>query len=116
MEFYEIVDELLDIGKTVPESKYTEVGLLVGWCDMTYDVVVCACMCVTCMLVSVECWVLGNASWLLSVVYGVWSSGLASTRRSGWLAVNVKFVVSLVEGGIMIDVTVCKCVSFRLGL
>ena len=89
---------------------------LVGWCDMTYDVVVCACMCVTCMLVSVECWVLGNASWLLSVVYGVWSSGLASTRRSGWLAVNVKFVVSLVEGGIMIDVTVCKCVSFRLGL
>jgi hypothetical protein len=25
MEFYDIVDELLDIGKSVPESKFTEV-------------------------------------------------------------------------------------------
>ena len=25
MEFYDIVDELLDIGKSVPESKHTEV-------------------------------------------------------------------------------------------
>ena len=28
-EFYEIVDELLDIGKTIPESKHSEV-----WVDV----------------------------------------------------------------------------------
>lgn len=27
LEFYDIVDELIDIGKTVPESKFTEVRL-----------------------------------------------------------------------------------------